>query len=243
MDVQPQAGPLTSPRATAATAAASSPAPSRSGAAVASSRESGTRRAAVTSASTPIGTLTRNAQCQETCTRTPPTTGPKAAATAPLARPDPHRCRPALRRDGGEQQPEAGRRQGRGADRLHGPRGDEPPHAGRGRARGAREGEGAQPHQEHRLPAVPVGEPSERHEEGGVGDGVGVEHPAEVGDRGGAEVPADLVERDVDHEEVEARHEGREREDGDDGALVRRRPWRGGGGGSRLTRGCHSQRP
>ncbi len=66
--------------------AASTPAPSRSGnRPTAGSRLSSSTRAATAIVTSPIGRLTRNTQCQLSCTSTPPSGGPAAAATAPLA--------------------------------------------------------------------------------------------------------------------------------------------------------------
>ena len=83
---QPQPGALTRASATRPTAAASSPAPIRSGRPLArSSLLSGTTLTARTMAASPTGRLTQNTQRQLTSTRPPPITGPSAAPRAPRA--------------------------------------------------------------------------------------------------------------------------------------------------------------
>src|SRR5581483_3028900 len=83
---QPQLGPSTIPSDRAPIAITRRAAPRRSGLRSALvSRDSWTHSHDPSSARTPTGTLTRNTQCQETSTSTPPTAGPKAAATAPAA--------------------------------------------------------------------------------------------------------------------------------------------------------------
>ena len=85
-DDQPQSGPSTSARARAPMPTAIAADPPRSGTRLtARSRESGTTRRATTSAAIPTGTLTMKTQRQDACTSRPPTTGPKAAASAPVA--------------------------------------------------------------------------------------------------------------------------------------------------------------
>src|SRR5262245_25704271 len=85
-DDQLQSGPLTIARESAPTATASARAPSRSGKAAAGSRASRRRRRAGTSAGRPTKRLTKNTErqpCQSTSS--PPSDGPAAAATAPVA--------------------------------------------------------------------------------------------------------------------------------------------------------------
>src|SRR5439155_14218657 len=85
-EAQPQSGPFTSARVRAPIETASSSAPRTSGMRVTDgSREVGTHTAAAASAANPTGTLTMNTQRQDASTSTPPTAGPSAAATAPVA--------------------------------------------------------------------------------------------------------------------------------------------------------------
>ncbi|MEA2211553.1 MAG: hypothetical protein QOF83_1501 [Solirubrobacteraceae bacterium] len=84
-DPQPQSWPLTRPRVSAATPPVTSPAPSASGVRTGCPGTAGSRRQPATSATRPMGTLTRNTQRQLAATSTPPTTGPSAAARPPTA--------------------------------------------------------------------------------------------------------------------------------------------------------------
>ncbi len=107
------------------------------------------------------------------------------------------------------------------ADSLQPAECDEAPQIGARGARGAGDREQRQAAEEAGHPAVAVGEAAQRHEQRGVEDGVAVEHPAEVRQRRPREVPADLGERDVDDEQVEACHERGERQHREHGAGAR----------------------
>ena len=97
--VQPHSWLLTRPSASRPAAAATSPAPRRSGTAASSSTGSSrTARAAATKITTPTGTLMRNTQRQDSSVSKPPTVGPIAAAIAPTAA---HTRTPTRRRSAG----------------------------------------------------------------------------------------------------------------------------------------------
>ena len=68
---------------------------------------------------------------------------------------------------------------------------------------------------EHLAPAVDVAQDAGGQQERGQGQGVGVDHPLEVGE-GRVQRPLDVGQRDVDHRDVEQQHEHR-RADGDQG--------------------------
>ena len=128
-------------------------------------------------------------------------------------RPEAHPADPSLRRQRREQDAQAGRGHRRGPCCLQDPEGDEHPHAAAERTRHARQREQQQTTHEDVLAPVAVGEPPERHQQRGEGDGVRVQDPAEISCGGAtgpvdAEARTDVVEGHVDHEQVEARHEG-----------------------------------
>ena len=131
-------------------------------------------------------------------------TGPSAAATPPTAvqaRTAPWRRSGA---NGGEDEAQRGRGEQRGAGRLDETEGDEHRDAGRGTAGRRGRGEHRDAEQEAVLAAVAVGQPSEEHEQGGVDDGVAVEHPGEVAESVGCAGHGDVGKRDIDDEQVEA---------------------------------------
>src|SRR5215210_483287 len=82
---QPQSPPLTRPSVNSATPAVTNIAPTASGGGASWPGTCGRRRHPTTSATTPIGTLTKNTQRQSAATSSPPTTGPSAAARPPTA--------------------------------------------------------------------------------------------------------------------------------------------------------------
>src|SRR5204862_6455505 len=121
-----QSGPFTIPGASAAMPAASTAAPSRSAnGAPRSSRYSRRDRAAIAIVTSPTGTFTRKTQRQLASTSRPPIGGPAAAATPPTAAHRAHRRRALRGRELGQQQPEGGRDEERGAGRLQHARADE----------------------------------------------------------------------------------------------------------------------
>ena len=85
-DVQPHDGAFTSASASDPAAIATSPAPNMSGRAfTVSSRLSGKTLKASTTAATPTGMLIQKTHRQESSTKKPPITGPRAAPSAPMA--------------------------------------------------------------------------------------------------------------------------------------------------------------
>ena len=81
----PRLCPSTRPRVSSATPAVTSTAPRASGLGTGWPGTYGSLRQPKNSAASPIGTFTRNTQCQLAATSTPPTTGPSAAASPPTA--------------------------------------------------------------------------------------------------------------------------------------------------------------
>src|SRR5579863_3891792 len=194
---QPQPGALTRASATRPTDAASSPAPIRSGRPRdAASRLSGTTRRAKITAATPTGTLIQNTQRQLIWTRLPPITGPSAAPRAPRA----------------DQVPRAFARAcaGTAASSSDSDAGTiaPAPAAWMTRAPISAPTPGASPHgHEHPEPPDPVGPPPRRYQHRREHDRVGVEHPGQRAQAGGRVLPADVGERQVDDEQVQAGHE------------------------------------
>ena len=166
------------------------------------------------SAQAPTGRLTKNTSRQSTCTSRPPSGGPAAAAAAPT---------PA-------QMPiAAGRSRGSNSGSSSASEvgtSSAAPAACRTRAATSSVTDGASPHSAEpstnsaRPPRKPRRRPVRsaqapgRHEQRREDDRVGVQHPGQLADARAAEVGPDVRERDVDDEEVEARHE---RGDGDQG--------------------------
>ena len=93
----------------------------------------------------------------------------------------------------------------RASDALHGPRGDEPSDAGRGRAQHRRQGEPAQPGQEHPPPPPPVAERAGQQKQCSQSQRVARDCPLQVLEAG-VQVPSDRRQRDDDHGGVDPCH-------------------------------------
>ena len=214
------------PSASAPTPATSRALPSTSGRTPPGSRVSRSRRRAGTSAASPIGTLTKNTQRQPSwSTSTPPSDGPSAAATAPVAL---QIATAVARRSGGNSGSSRAREVG---TRIAPPAACSTRAAtsrlrrGRHAAQHRRGDERGHSDQEHAPPADEVGEPPGRHEQRREHDVVGVQHPGQVGARGLGEVALDVGERDVHDRHVEEAHEDCDCGDGEDlPATFHRRP-------------------
>ena len=101
---------------------------------------------------------------------------------------------------------ETGRDDHGGADRLHAPEPYKDPQVGAYRTGHARHGKNGRPEDEGGLASVLVGEAAGGDEQRPEEEGVGVEHPSNVGERGLiVQTHADVVS-DVDDEEVEQSH-------------------------------------
>ena len=128
----------------------------------------------------PMGTLTRNTQRQSRATSRPPITGPSAAATPPHGSPRAHRCTPTLGRIAWRA-PARARSGSAGPHRPPARRGSR--RASRCRSTRAQATEASvkisDAEQETPLAPVPVGQAPEQHQQRGVDDRVGVEHPRE----------------------------------------------------------------
>src|ERR1700748_728459 len=242
---QPHSGALTSASATSPTAAARSPAPRMSGRPETfGSLLSGTTRAARNTAATPTGTLIQKTQRQSICTRAPPITGPNAAPRAPRADQVPR----ALGRTGGgtaasSSDSDAGTIAPapaawitRAAIRAATP--GAPPHsAGRQPAKPGAEAKRDHPPREEPPPPDAIGPPARGHQHRGEHDRVGVEHPGQRAQAGARVIPADVGERQVDDEQVQAGHEYGQRQDAHHGGdpAVLHQPSKGVGLISGLT--------
>lgn len=122
-------------------------------------------------------------------------------------RPHSHAALDPVRRERRQDETETGRDDHRGAGRLHAPEPYKDPQAGAYRAGQARHGKDGQPEDEGGLAPVLVGEAAGGDEERPEEQGVGVEHPGNVGERGlVVQTHADVVKGDVDDEEVEQSH-------------------------------------
>ena len=207
-DPQPQSGALTSARAIRPTAAASSPAPITSGRPGAwSSLLSGTTRPASRTAASPTGRLIQKTQRQLSCTRPPPITGPSAAPRAPMADQVPMaraRAGPAPRRAAATARPGTIRPAPtawitRARDQLGHARGQT--------AQQRAQAEDDQAGDEEPAAPDPVGPPPGGHEHRGEDDRVAVEHPGQRAQAGARVLAADVGERQVDDEQVQAGHE------------------------------------
>ena len=189
---QPQDGASTIASETSPTPTASSTMPSASGTAPRSgSRVSRSSRRAGTHATAPRPRLTKNTTRQSAHEiSSPPSDGPVAAATPPIA---PHsavavarRCDRELR----QQQPERRRHQQRRARRLQHPRRHQDRDRPRQPAQTRRDHEQRQPDEEQPPPPEQIREPPRRHQQRGEDDVVGVQHPRQPGDRHAQGTPA-----------------------------------------------------
>jgi hypothetical protein len=155
-------------------------------------------------AAMPMGRLMRKIHRQLSAVSNPPITGPMEPAAAPLTA---HTRTPRLTRSGGSVVRTRPRLAGmiiaapaacthRNPTRTH--------KSGAYRTGQARHGENGQPEDEGGLAPVLVGEAAGGDKERPEEQGVGVEHPGNVGERGlVVQTDADVVQGDVDDEEVE----------------------------------------
>ena len=106
------------------------------------------------------------------------------------------------------------------------PEGDQAAHAPGERAAQRTQAEDDEPGEEDPPPADAVGDPARRRQQRGEGDRVAVEHPRQRAGRG-VQRPAQLRERDVDDEQVEAGEEHRrgDHEEHEAGSGGARGPW------------------
>ena len=215
---QPQPGALTSASATRPTAAASSPAPIRSG----------------LSAGPLVFALRHHLDGQDHGGQPDRQVDPEHPAPVDLyqaaadhraerraqgaqGRPGAQGLRPGGRRDGGQHE-----RQGRGhhhpgAGRLDDPGRDQRGHARRQPAQQRPEAERGQPGDQRPAPPDPVGPPARGHQHRREHDRVGVEHPGQRTQAGARVLLGDGREGQVDDEQVQARHEHGQRKHADHG--------------------------
>ncbi len=113
-----------------------------------------------------------------------------------------NRAMTALRFGGRKDQPQRGRGQERRPCCLEDAEANEHRDASRGAARRRRRDEHRDPEQEAAIAAVALGQTPEQHQQRGVDDRVGVQHPGQVRQAAGlnVEIPAHLRQRDVDDE-------------------------------------------
>ena len=112
------------------------------------------------------------------------------------------------------EQGERGGEHGRRSDALGAARDVEGEPGARRAARCREQCEGEQAGGEDRSPADPVGERAGREQRRGEGEGVGVDHPLQLGEAG-VEIVADDGEGDVDDGDVEQQHRRARRHDGE----------------------------
>ena len=167
-------------------------------------------------AASPTGTLIQNTQRQLNWTRLPPITGPSAAPSAPSADQVPRAC--GLARggtaastrdnDAGTIRPGPGRLEDPGRDQ----RGDARRQAAQHRAKDER-GEATD---QHPAAPDPVGPPASGNQHRREDDRVRVEHPGQRAQAGARVLPADVGEREIDDEQIQAGHEHRQGQDAHD---------------------------
>ena len=161
-------------------------------------------------AATATGRLIQNTHRQLICTRLPPITGPSAAPSAPRADQVPRACGRACA--------------GTAASSSDSDAGtiSPAPTAWMTRAAISAATPGARPHssdpapndgqasEEHPAAPDPVGPPARRDQHRREHDRVRVEHPGQRAQAGARVLPADVGERQVDDEQVQAGHEHRQ---------------------------------
>ena len=174
------------------------------------SRDSSTFAIVSSTAAAPIGTLMKKIEDQPNASvRTPPSSGPTAAAEAIVAPQIPNAV-PALAPVEllGDQRQPAGVHD-RAADALARARDDQEQRARGQRAQERGQREQAEADREHELAAEQVGERAGGQQERGQGQRVGVDHPLDVREAR-VQIGRDLRQRDVHDRDVEQQHERRD---------------------------------
>ena len=133
--------------------------------------------------------------------------GADRAGCCATHRPHSHAALDSIRWERRQDETDTGRDDHGGADRLHAPKPHKDPQVGAYRTGQARRGKNGQPEDKGGLASVLVGEAAGGDEERTEEEGVGVEHPSNVGERGlVVQTHADVVKGDVDDEKVEQSH-------------------------------------
>jgi hypothetical protein len=130
--------------------------------------------------------------------------GPESSREAAHRSPGADRAVAALRGGCREHERQRRRREQRGPGGLDHPEGDEHREVAGGPAGRRGHGEDEHAQQEAVLAPAALGQPSEQHEQGGVDDRVGVEHPGQAGQIADPQFPRHVGQCHVDDEEVQA---------------------------------------